>query len=62
MTATAPATAAGLAKPTGPWKKLSAAMTAEIPAIAGRPVPVACAPGRAWAAPPATSPASWSSR
>jgi hypothetical protein len=35
----------GLAQPAGPWKKLSKAMTAEIPAIAGRPVPVACAPG-----------------
>ncbi len=45
MPATAPAPAAGLAKPAGPWKKLSAAMTAEVPAIAGRPVPVACAPG-----------------
>ena len=45
MPATAPAPAAGLARPAGPWKKLSAAMTAEVPAIAGRPVPVACAPG-----------------
>ena len=45
MPATAPAATAGLAKPAGPWKKLSAAMTAEVPAIAGRPVPVACAPG-----------------
>jgi hypothetical protein len=46
MPATAPAApAAGLAKPAGPWKKLSAAMTAEVPAIAGRPVPVSCAPG-----------------
>jgi hypothetical protein len=46
-TATAPAapTATWLAAPAGPWKKLSAAMTAEVPAIAGRPVPVACAPG-----------------
>ena len=34
-----------LATPTGAWRKLSAAMTTEIPAIAGRPVPVACAPG-----------------
>ena len=46
-TATAPAApaAAWLAAPAGPWKKLSKAMTAEVPAIAGRPVPVACAPG-----------------
>jgi hypothetical protein len=44
-TAPAPAATAGLARPAGPWKKLSKAMTAEIPAIAGRPVPVACAPG-----------------
>jgi hypothetical protein len=43
-TATAPA-APWLASPAGPWKALSAAMTAEVPAIAGRPVPVACAPG-----------------
>jgi hypothetical protein len=40
-----PAAPTGLATPTGAWRKLSAAMTAEIPAIAGRPVPVACAPG-----------------
>jgi hypothetical protein len=40
-----PAAPPGLATPTGAWRKLSAAMTAEIPAIAGRPVPVACAPG-----------------
>jgi hypothetical protein len=47
-TATAPAPApAWLAAPTGDWKTLSEAMTAEIPAIAGRPVPVACAPGAA---------------
>ena len=45
MPATATATAAGLAAPAGPWKKLSAAMTAEVPAIAGRPVPVTCTPG-----------------
>ena len=32
-------------RPAGDWKTLSAAMTAEVPAIAGRPVPVACAPG-----------------
>jgi hypothetical protein len=37
-TALAPAPAPGLAAPAGPWKKLSAAMTAEVPAIAGRPV------------------------
>ena len=36
---------AWLAAPAGDWKTLSAAMTAEVPAIAGRPVPVACAPG-----------------
>jgi hypothetical protein len=35
----------GLAAPAGPWRTLSAAMTAQMPAIAGRPVPVACAPG-----------------
>jgi len=34
-----------LAAPAGDWKTLSAAMTAEVPAIAGRPVPVACTPG-----------------
>jgi hypothetical protein len=51
MSATAPAiapaapAASGLAAPAGPWKALSAAMTAEVPAIAGRPVPVTCAPG-----------------
>ena len=46
-TATAPAAPAAtwLAAPAGPWKTLSTAMTAEVPAIAGRPVPVACAPG-----------------
>ena len=46
-TATAPAAPAPawLAAPAGDWKTLSAAMTAEVPAIAGRPVPVACAPG-----------------
>jgi hypothetical protein len=45
MSATALAPAPGLAAPAGPWKKLSDAMTAEVPAIAGRPIPVACAPG-----------------
>ncbi len=45
MTALHPAAPPALATPTGAWRKLSAAMTAEIPAIAGRPVPVACAPG-----------------
>jgi len=50
MSATAPVTPAApapawLAAPAGDWKTLSAAMTAEVPAIAGRPVPVACAPG-----------------
>jgi len=44
-TATAPAAPAWLAAPAGDWKTLSEAMTAEVPAIAGRPVPVACAPG-----------------
>ena len=46
-TATAPAAPAPgwLAAPAGDWKTLSAAMTAEVPPIAGRPVPVACAPG-----------------
>jgi hypothetical protein len=49
-TATAPAGPAGLAPawlaaPAGDWKTLSDAMTAEVPPIAGRPVPVACAPG-----------------
>ena len=46
-TATAPAAPAPawLAAPAGDWKTLSDAMTAEVPAIAGRPVPVACAPG-----------------
>jgi hypothetical protein len=46
-TATAPAAPARarLAAPAGDWKTLSDAMTAEVPAIAGRPVPVACAPG-----------------
>ena len=34
-----------LAAPAGDWKTLSDAMTAEVPAIAGCPVPVACAPG-----------------
>jgi hypothetical protein len=54
MTATAtPAAPAapGLAAPAGDWKKLSAAMTAEVPALAGRPVPVACAPGAGQGAP-----------
>jgi len=47
MSATAPAAPAPswLAAPAGDWKTLSAAMTAEVPDIAGRPVPVACAPG-----------------
>ena len=49
MSATAAAPAAPapawLAVPAGDWKTLSAAMTAEVPAIAGRPVPVACVPG-----------------
>ena len=49
-TATAPA-AAWLAAPAGDWKTLSAAMTAEVPPIAGRPVPVACAPGAGLGAP-----------
>ena len=44
-TATAPAAPAWLAAPAGDWKTLSAAMTAEVPPIAGRPVTVACAPG-----------------
>jgi hypothetical protein len=34
-----------LATPTGDWKTLSDALTAEAPAIAGHPIPVACAPG-----------------
>jgi len=50
-TATAPAAPAWLAAPAGGWKTLSAAMTAEVPAIAGRPVPVACAPGAGLGAP-----------
>jgi len=47
ITAPAPAAPAPswLAAPVGDWKTLSAAMTAEVPAIAGFPVPVACAPG-----------------
>ena len=45
MTALHPPAPPALAKPTGAWRTLSAAMTAEIPAITGRPVPVACAPG-----------------
>ncbi len=45
MTALHPPAPPALATPTGTWRTLSAAMTAEIPAIAGRPVPVACAPG-----------------
>ncbi len=45
MTALHPPAPTGLATPTGAWRTLSAAMTAEIPAITGRPVPVACAPG-----------------
>ena len=62
MTALHPPGPPSLATPTGAWRTLSAAMTAEIPAIAGRPVPVACAPAPAWATPPATCPASRSSR
>ena len=47
ITASAPAAPAPswLAAPAGDWKTLSAAMTAEVPAIAGRTIPVACAPG-----------------
>jgi len=45
MTALHPAAPAAPAPPAGAWRKLSAAMTAEVPAIADRPVPVACAPG-----------------
>ncbi len=45
MSATAAPAPAWLAAPAGDWKTLSDAMTAEVPAIAGRPVPVACAPG-----------------
>ena len=45
MSALHPPAPPALATPTGAWRKLSAVMTAEIPAIAGRPVPVACAPG-----------------
>ena len=44
MTALHPPASPALATPTGAWRKLSAAMTAEIPAIGGRPVPVACDP------------------
>jgi hypothetical protein len=54
MTALHPPAPPALATPTGAWRTLSAAMTAEIPAITGRPVPVACAPAPAWATPPAT--------
>ena len=52
-TVTAPAAPAPawLAAPAGDWKTLSDAMTAEVPAIAGRPVPVACAPGAGLGAP-----------
>jgi hypothetical protein len=50
-TAAPAATASGLAAPSGDWKKLSAAMTAEVPAIAGHPVPVACTPGAGQGAP-----------
>jgi hypothetical protein len=45
ITAPAAPAPAWLAAPAGDWKTLSDAMTAEVPAIAGRPVPVACAPG-----------------
>src|SRR5580658_3470394 len=48
---TTPAAPGWLAAPAGDWKTLSAAMTAEVPAIAGRPVPVACAPGAGLGAP-----------
>ena len=56
MSATATTTPAApapswLAAPAGDWKTLSDAMTAEVPAIAGRPVPVACAPGAGLGAP-----------
>src|ERR1700761_8118214 len=34
-----------LARPAGDWKAFSDALTAQMPALAGRPVPVACAPG-----------------
>ena len=53
ITAPAPAAPAPswLAAPAGDWKTLSDAMTAEVPAIAGRPVPVACAPGAGLGAP-----------
>jgi hypothetical protein len=56
MSATATVTPAApapawLAAPAGDWKTLSAAMTAEVPAIAGRPVPVACALGAGLGAP-----------
>jgi hypothetical protein len=58
-TATAPAAPAPawLARPAGDWKKLSAAMTAQVPAIAGRPVPVACTPGAGLGAPACYIPA-----
>ena len=45
MTALHPPAPPALATPAGAWRTLSAAMTAEIPAITGRPIPVACAPG-----------------
>ena len=45
FTAPAAPAPAWLAAPAGDWKTLSDAMTAEVPAIAGRPIPVACAPG-----------------
>jgi hypothetical protein len=38
-------TTAPAAPPAGAWAKVSAAMTAQMPAIAGRPVTVTCAPG-----------------
>ena len=62
MTALHPPAPPALATPAGAWRTLSAAMTAEIPAITGLPVPVACAPGAAWATPPATCRPSRSSR
>jgi hypothetical protein len=45
MSALHPPAPTAPAPPAGPWRILSDAMTAEIPAIAGRPVPVTCAPG-----------------
>jgi hypothetical protein len=60
-TATAPAAPSPapkwLAAPAGDWKTLSAAMTAQVPPIAGRPVPVACAPGAGLGSPACYLPA-----